>query len=153
MAVSRASGRARAGADAARLREQARRLAAAAKAARSGGKAPTLAALGLDDVVLPPTVLEAAAEVLSDQAQGRESKIVVVRERLSTQQAADLLGVSRPHLTMLLDRDRIPHQTTAGGHRRIRRSDVEAYRDRQELARSAMHDAMNSGETLADDER
>ncbi|HEX7292425.1 MAG TPA: excisionase family DNA-binding protein [Conexibacter sp.] len=137
--------------DAERLREQAQRLADAASSARAG-KAPTIAALGLDDVVLPPSVLEAAAEVLREQAQGRESDIVVVRETLSTQQAADLLGVSRPHLTMLLDRDRIPYQTTAGGHRRIRRSDIEDYHERQALAHAAMRESMRSADELADDE-
>lgn len=148
MATSRATTRS---ADAERLREQAQRLADAASSARTG-KAPTVAALGLDDVVLPASVLEAAAEVLREQAQGRESEIVVVRETLSAQQAADLLGVSRPHLTMLLDRDRIPYQLTAGGHRRIRRSDIEDYRERQHLAHAAMRESMRSAEELADDE-
>ena len=148
MATSRASTR---GVDAERLREQAQRLADAASSARTR-KAPTVAALGLDDVVLPPAVLEAAAEVLREQAQGRESEIVVVRETLSAQQAADLLGVSRPHLTMLLDRDRIPYQTTAGGHRRIRRSDIEGYRKRQQLAHATMRESMRSADELADDE-
>ena len=53
---------------------------------------------------------------------------------------------------MLLDRDRIPYQTTAGGHRRIRRSDIEDYRERQELAHAAMRESMRSAEELADDE-
>jgi excisionase family DNA binding protein len=151
MATSRASTRSTSSADPERLRQQAKRLADAASSARAGD-ATTFAALGLDDVVLPPTLLEAAAEVLREQAQGRESEIVVVRETLSTQQAAKLLGVSRPHLTMLLDRDRIPYQTTAGGHRRIRRSDIEEYRERQELAHAAMRESMGSAEELADDE-
>lgn len=148
MATSRASTRV---ADAERLREHAQRLADAASSARTR-RAPTVAALGLDDVVLPPSVLEAAAEVLREQAQGRESEIVVVRETLSAQQAADLLGVSRPHLTMLLDRDRIPYQRTAGGHRRIRRSDIADYRERQQLAHAAMRESMRSADELADDE-
>jgi excisionase family DNA binding protein len=150
VAVARASKRA--GSEVDRLREQARRLSAAADSVRSSGRPATVAALGLGDVALPPGVLAAAAEVLREQAHGREPQVVVVRESLTTQQAADLLGVSRPHLTMLLDRDRIPYRATAGGHRRIRRSDVEAYRDRKALARSAMEDAMKSAETLADDE-
>ena len=81
MTTSRASTHA---ANAERLRDQAQRLADAASSARVG-KAPTVSTLGLDDVVLPPSVLEAAAEVLREQAQGRESEIVVVRETLSTQ--------------------------------------------------------------------
>lgn len=145
MATSRASTRV---ADAEQLREQAQRLADAASSAPAG-KTSTVAALGLDDIVLPPSVLEAAAEVLREQAQGRDSEIVVVRETLSAQQAADLLSVSRPHLTMLLDRDRIPYQTTAGGHRRIRRSDIDDYREHQQLAHTSMRESMRCAEELA----
>ncbi len=128
------------------------RLDAAARRARKLRRPPSVAALGIADLVLPPAVLEAAAELLREQARGRDAKLVVVPETLSTQQAADLLGVSRPHLTMLLDRDRIPHRTTPGGHRRIERSHVEAYRTQQALAQSAMDDAMTSSNSLADDD-
>lgn len=151
MAPTRASAQRTATPDADRLQQQAQRLADAASNARSG-TGSTVAALGLDDVVLPPTVLEAAAEVLREQARGHEPEIVVVRESLSTQQAADLLGISRPHLTMLLDRDRIPYQTTPGGHRRIRRSDIEDYQERQEQGYALMRESMRASERLADDE-
>lgn len=88
----------------------------------------------------------------AERLHEHESEIVAERETLSAQQAADLLGVSQPHLTMLLDRNRIPYQTTAGGHRRIRRSDIEDYRERQQLAHAAMRESMHSAEELADDE-
>jgi excisionase family DNA binding protein len=73
-------------------------------------------------------------------------------ETLSTEQAANLLGVSRSHLEMLLDRDRIPSQTTAGGDRRIHRSALEDYRERQQLARTAIRASMHSANELADNE-
>jgi excisionase family DNA binding protein len=73
-------------------------------------------------------------------------------ETLSTEQAADLLGVSRSHLTTLLDRDRIPCQTTPDGHRRIHRSDLEDYREREQLAHAAMRASMHSADDLADNE-
>lgn len=75
-----------------------------------------------------------------------------MRETLSAQQTADLLGVSRPHLTMLLDRARIPYQTTTSRHRRIGRSDIEDDRERQQLAHAAMRESKRSAEELADDE-
>jgi excisionase family DNA binding protein len=153
MTPSRASKQVSADPDARRLREHARLLTAAAQSAKTEDPPPSVAALGLDDVVLPPNVLEAAAEVLREQARGQEPEIIVVRENVSTQQAADLLGVSRPHLAMLLDRERIPYETTAGGHRRIRLADIEDYRNRQELAQTAIHDAMASAEQLADDDQ
>lgn len=113
---------------------------------------PTLDALGLDDLVLPRQALAAAAEALRCEANGEEPEIVVVRETLSAQQAADLLGVSRPHLTLLLDRERVPYTTTAGGHRRIKRADMEDYRERRARAHDAMRDAMAAAEDLAPDQ-
>lgn len=110
---------------------------------------PTLDKLGLDDLALPRQALAAAAEALRCEANGEQPDIVVVREILSAQQAAGLLGVSRPHLNVLLDRERIPYTTTTGGHRRIRRADIERFRDRRAQAHDAMRDAMAAAEDLA----
>lgn len=130
------------------LRKSAERLSAAAKSLPERTVAPTLGQLGLEEVALPRQVLEAAAEVLRHQASGEEPKIVVLRETLSAQQAADLLGVSRPHLNMLLDRERIPYTTTPGRHRRIRRADIETYRSRQQKASCLMNESMAHAEQL-----
>jgi excisionase family DNA binding protein len=110
---------------------------------------PTLDKLGLDDVALPRQALAAAAEALRCEANGEQPEIVVVREILSAQQAANLLGVSRPHLNVLLDRERIPYTTTTGGHRRIERADIEHFRARRAQAHDAMRDAMATAEDLA----
>lgn len=131
------------------LREQARRLDAVVATTPEGQLMPTLDKLGLDDVALPRQALAAAAEALRCEANGEQPEIVVVREILSAQQAAGLLGVSRPHLNVLLDRERIPYTTTTGGHRRIRRADIEHFRDRRAQAHDAMRDAMATAEDLA----
>jgi excisionase family DNA binding protein len=131
----------------------ARRLADAARQLRASRAPLAVDALDIGDIVLPASVLDAAATVLREQSRGRDPQIAVLPERLSAQQAADLIGVSRPHLAMLLDRERIPYETTPGGHRRILRADVEAHLQRQKLAQVAMHDAMRSAESLADDDR
>lgn len=130
------------------LRKSAERLSTAVKSLPAGKSAPALGQLGLEDVALPRQVLEAAAEALRQQASGEQPEIVVLRETLSAQQAADLLGVSRPHLNMLLDRERIPYTTTPGGHRRIKRADIEAYNSRQQRARDLMHESMAHAEQL-----
>lgn len=80
-----------------------------------------------EEVTLPPAVfyvLERVAEVL---ARGDSVTIVPVGRELTTQQAANLLNVSRQYLVRLLDEGRIPFSRT-GKHRRLRIEDVLAYR-------------------------
>lgn len=70
-------------------------------------------------------------------------------ERLSITDAADTLGISPEHLTMLLDHDRIACETTSAGERRIRRADIEEYQGRQERAYAALRESMLAAEHLA----
>jgi excisionase family DNA binding protein len=62
-------------------------------------------------------------------AQGKAVTVAPHHTTLTTQQAADLIGVSRPTLIKLLDEGEIAY-TQPGRHRRLRLSDVLAYRDR-----------------------
>jgi excisionase family DNA binding protein len=69
-------------------------------------------------------------------AQGNAVSIVRVPHELTTQQAAELLGVSRPHLVKLVDAGEIPHHKT-GSHRRVYFEDLMRYRDVRDAERSA----------------
>ena len=79
---------------------------------------------------LHPSLSELLMEMLRVIGDGDAVMLVPIHKQLSTQQAADLLNVSRPHLTKLLDRGDIPHERV-GRHRRMKANDLFDYRDRK----------------------
>ena len=90
-----------------------------------------------EDIVIPRKALELLQAILTGMAQGQDISLVVAEEQVSTQQAADMLHVSRPHLVKLLERNALPF-TKVGSHRRLRLADVLAYKD-QQVAQRQQH--------------
>lgn len=78
-------------------------------------------------------VLERVAEVL---ARGDSITVVPVGKEVTTQQAAELLNVSRQYLVRLLDEGRIPFRKT-GKHRRLRIEDVLSFKEQRDKDRRA----------------
>lgn len=78
-------------------------------------------------------VLERVAEVL---ARGDSITVVPVGQELTTQQAADILNVSRQYLVRLLDDGHIAY-TKTGKHRRVRIEDVLAYKEKRDAERKS----------------
>ena len=115
--------------------EQAR-AAAEAAAELAGFLAGTQAVdakirLGVGDadrmLVLPRTALERLVEVLEGLGQGRAVSVVPFEREISTQEAADLLGVSRPYVVKLLEEGRMPFRRV-GNRRRVALGEVLAYK-------------------------
>lgn len=114
-------------------------------------RAPANAALVTPDgafVHLPPAVYEVLSQVITAMRAGRAITVAPLAQRLTTQEAADLLGVSRPTLIKLLEDGKIPFEQP-GRHRRIRLDDLLAYRDQRRQERSeALDELVRQTETL-----
>jgi excisionase family DNA binding protein len=83
---------------------------------------------------LPKTVAAQIADLLADVSEGRHVTVAPYDLAIGTERAAELLGVSRPWLTALLDRGDIP-MVRNGTKRRVRLGDLIAYRRAHDLRR------------------
>lgn len=117
----------------------------------SARRAVPLRELELQDALIPVKALQVAEELLRQQANGQDPDVLVLGEEMTAQDAANVLGVSRTHVNALLERERIPHAKTKGGHRRIPARAVLDYKGRRDAAHAAMREAMQAGEQLADE--
>lgn len=101
----------------------------------------TLSGPNGEHLVLPPEVFLVLRDVVDAMAAGQAVTVAPVHQRLTTQETADLLGVSRPTVVKLLESGEIPFEQP-GRHRRVRLADVLAYRDRASAERREALDRM-----------
>lgn len=84
-------------------------------------------------VELPTSALRLLVDILAELADGNAVKVVPIHAELTTQEAADMLNVSRPHLVKLLEEGVLPFHKT-GKHRRIRFADLMGFKAEQDRA-------------------
>lgn len=77
-------------------------------------------------VTVPTKALDLLFYILNNMAEGKSISLVPSDSEITTQQAADMLNVSRPHIVKLLEDGIIPHKKV-GSHRRILLEDLIEY--------------------------
>lgn len=89
-----------------------------------------------EPITLTPAIAQTFLEVLRLISSGSGFLMIPVTAELTTQQAADLLNVSRPFLIKLLEEKKMPFHRV-GRHRRVRAEDLFAYKEQRDRGRSA----------------
>lgn len=94
-----------------------------------------------ETIALPASAVRLLLDILTEMAEGNAITLIPVHAELTTQQAADILNVSRPHLVNLLDEGKIPHRKV-GTHRRIMFEDLMTYKKNIDKEREKVLDEL-----------
>lgn len=106
--------------------------------AQKRGQSVELRLSEYDEVItIPGKALELLEFILASMAQGKAVSLVPSDSELSTQQAADMLNVSRPHLVKLLEQGLIPFKKV-GSHRRVQLEHLLRY-EQQRAGQQQQH--------------
>jgi excisionase family DNA binding protein len=98
---------------------------------------------GDGELLLPRAAVELFAQILAFMAAGHGVSVVPANAELTTQQAADLLNVSRPYLIGLLDAAEIDYRKV-GKHRRVKAASLLEYMRNDDQRRRAAADELSA---------
>lgn len=100
------------------------------------------------DLLLPRQALALLRDLLTEMARGNAVTVVPTHAEMTTQEAANLLNVSRPHLIKLLEQGEIPY-TRTGTHRRVSYQELMAYKQkRAEESQQALDELSQQAQEL-----
>jgi excisionase family DNA binding protein len=124
------------------------------ESARGDQRRPQLLLANGEQVELPPELLLLLRDVTTALARGEPVLVVPLHREMTTQEAADILNVSRQQLVNLLDAGEIPF-TRPRKHRRVRAADVIAYKkkrdaERRKALRELTHLSEEAGDYFGD---
>lgn len=102
---------------------------------------PSLTLADGTSIELPHDIANALRDIVESLARGKAVTVAPRHTTLTTQQAADLLGISRPTLVKRLEEGHLAF-TKPGRHRRVRLSHVLAYRERMRVESSEALDEL-----------
>lgn len=101
-----------------------------------------------DSVPIPPAAARLLGEILIQMGRGNTVALLTTQGELTTQQAADILSVSRPYLIKLLEEGKLPFRKV-GKHRRILLGDLVALKQKIDNERdSALRRLAEEGQEL-----
>lgn len=90
---------------------------------------------------IPPPVRDVLVRILTHMEEGQAITIIPASHELTSQEAADLLGVSRQYMVRLLEDGKLPFHRT-GTHRRVYFQDLMTYKKERDSQRRAALDQM-----------
>ena len=96
---------------------------------------------GKTELRLSQSMFEALMKVIQEMANGKAIMLLPIDAELTTQEAADMLNVSRPYFVKLLDEKQIPSRLV-GRYRRVRFEDLLKYQQILECERQAVLNEM-----------
>ena len=122
-----------------------RDLLGALKAVLAGSEEVSIST-SAGSVPLPDSVRGLLVDAVTALDRGQAVTVEPHRTVLTTQEAAELLGITRPTLVRLLEAGKIPY-SSPGRHRRVELADVLAYRQHERARRGQVFEEMAHEET------